>query len=276
MDREDLLIEAEELASLIGEPDLRLFDSTVLMQGDETARDKYDNGHIPGAVFLDHAAISDPDAKAMYMVPDEAVLAKALGDLGISNDTMVVAYSTGEICWATRIWWVLRYAGHRNVRVLNGGFGAWRGALETKPNQYEPATFSTSLSPDMFADKDEVMTAITDGGTCVVNALPEAIYTGDADIFYAGHITGSISNPMHDYMEGQYLLPDETLKAKFADKVTDERLITYCGGGIAATLNACVAVLVGAKNVAVYDGSMNEWLNEELPVTKGQEPGTLK
>lgn len=277
MKREELLIEAEELASIIDEPNLRLFDASVVFDpaAGENAHERYLTGHIPGTVFLDHAVLSDASSNLMYTIPDEKTLGAAIGSLGISNDTPVVVYSTEMLAWATRIWWVLQYAGHRNVRVLNGGLAAWEGELETTENKHAATTFSTGLSPHMFAGKDEVLASITDGSACVANTLTPAMYRGEEDVFYAGHITGSVNHPLFELMDGQYLLPDATLAEKFRQNMTSDRLITYCGGGIAATLNACVAKLVGMEDVAVYDGSMSEWMAEELPITTGSETGLL-
>ena len=277
MKREELLIEEEELVTIIDDPNLRLFDATVVLNpaAAETGHDRYLAGHIPGSVFLDHAVISDPNSHLMYTMPDEKTLGRAIGALGISKDTPVVVYSTDMLAWATRIWWVLQYAGHRNVRVLNGGLQAWTGALEIAENKYVPTTFNTDFSPQMFASKEEVLASITDGSACVVNTLTPEMYKGEADVFYAGHISGSVNHPFFELMAEGYLLPDTTLAENLEQKMIGDRLITYCGGGIAATLNACVAKLVGVDNVAVYDGSMSEWMAEELPITTGADKGSL-
>ena len=276
MDRSELLIEASELAAIIDSPTLRLFDATVVSNpnAEKNAAERYQEGHIPGAVFLNHADLSDPASKLAFTLPGESVLAEAIGKLGIGNDHAVVVYSTDMMPWATRIWWLLQYAGHRNVRVLNGGQQAWQGELESGSNTYTPAQFTPSVSPDMFASKEEVMHAIQNGGACVANTLPEAIYRGETGVAYDGHITGSVNHPMTGLMDGHVLPDNDTLRDRFPSPIQGERLITYCGGGIAATLNAFVARLLGKENVAVYDGSMSEWLAEELPVALGSEPGS--
>ena len=277
MKREELLIEEEELVAIFDDPNLRLFDATVVLNpaAAENGHDRYLAGHIPGSVFLDHAAISEPDSNLMYTIPDEETLGEAIGALGISRDTPVVVYSTEMLAWSTRIWWVLQYAGHRNVRVLNGGLQAWKGALEIAENKYVPTTFNTDLSPQMLASKEEVLSSITDGSACVVNTLTPEMYQGEADVFYAGHISGSVNHPFSELMDEDYLLPDKTLAEILEQKMIGDRLITYCGGGIAATLNACVAKLLGVDDVAVYDGSMSEWMAEELPITTGADTGSL-
>ncbi|MDE0991110.1 MAG: rhodanese-like domain-containing protein, partial [Pseudomonadales bacterium] len=276
MKREELLIEEEELVAIIDDPNLRLFDATVVLNpaAVESGHDRYLAGHIPGSVFLDHAAISEPNSNLMYTIPDEKNLGEAIGALGISRDTPVVVYSTEMLAWATRIWWVLQYAGHRNVRVLNGGLQAWKGALQIAENKYLPTTFNTDLSPQMFASKEEVLSSITEGSACVVNTLTPEMYKGEADVFYAGHISGSVNHPFFELMDEDYLLPDTTLAEILEQKMIGDRLITYCGGGIAATLNACVAKLLGVDDVAVYDGSMSEWMAEELPITTGADTGS--
>jgi thiosulfate/3-mercaptopyruvate sulfurtransferase len=279
MNREELLIEAEELATKLGSPGLRIYDATFVLRPDtsDTGQSLYDRGHIPGAVFLDHASISDTTSGLNFTLPTPQELASKLGAVGISSDSEVVVYSTDSIMWATRIWWVLRYAGHNNVRVLNGGLAAWQGDIETAANTYEPASFSIDPKPQMFASIDEVEAAMSDGAVCTLNALPWSFYTGEADIDYAkqGHITASESLPFSNLMDGHYIKSTDALAAEFSNFRQQDRLINYCGGGIAATLNATCALLAGIDNVAVYDGSMSEWLQAGKPTTPGSEPGSI-
>ena len=279
MIREELIIEEEELLNSIGDSNLRLFDATVLLapQGGDSGYSRYQAGHLPGAAFLDHAALSKQHTSPMFMLLNREELAVAIGNLGISNLNEVVIYSTDSMMWATRAWWVLKYAGHPNVRILNGGREGWSGELQTTEKSYEPETFIPNLSAKMIAYKEEVMTAINDSGACTLNALPYSFYTGEADVPYArnGHITGSLSLSFEHMMDGHRLKPDSDLAEVFSDYDKNRRLITYCGGGIAATLTASCAQLVGFKDVGVYDGSMSEWMEEGLPTTVGTESGQL-
>lgn len=280
MTRDDILIEATELLEKIGDDNLRLFDAPVLLQnaGNETAKDIYLKGHLPGAAFFDHVAMSDENSELMFMVPDEATLAQRIGSLGIANDNELVFYSSAHMMWATRAFWLLRYAGHDKVRILNGGIEAWQaagGSLDTGGAHYEPVTFTSALRPALFASKEDVLAAMGDGMTCTVNALPHEFYTGDTEVFYAkeGHITGSVSHPYDNLLDGQMFPSNEEIAARLTEKSPGDRVITYCGGGIAATLNAVASLLAGIDDVAVYDGSMSEWLKEGLPTTRGAEPG---
>ena len=131
MNRESMLIEADELLTKLDDPNIRIYDATILFfrkESEPTAYEQYLQGHIPGAAFFDHQSFSDSSSDYMYMVLPEAELAGQIGNIGIAEDSEVVFYTTGMLPCATRAWWLLRYAGHNNVRVLNGGLAAWEKA----------------------------------------------------------------------------------------------------------------------------------------------------
>ena len=199
------------------------------------------------------------------MMLPEAELAAQIGKIGISAASEVVFYTSGYLPCATRAWWILRYAGHNNVRVLNGGLAAWEasgGELAQGGHTYGPSTFATHLRPEMFANKDDVLAAMGDGSVCTVNTLT-------AESYAQGHITDSSLLPCSDLMVGMTtLVADDALAARLHEEAQHERIITYCGGGIAATVNAIGHLIAGNENVAVYDGSMMEWGGEGLPITQ--------
>ncbi len=271
MDRDRMLIEADELLTKLDQPNIRIYDTTILFfrkEQDLTAYEQYLQGHIPGAAFFDHKDFSDASNKYMYMVLPKVELASQIGNIGISEDSEVILYTYDLLPCATRAWWILRYAGHNNVRVLNGGLAAWQkagGAIEQGGRQYEATIFKSNIRPNMFASKADVMAAMEDGGVCTVNSLTQAVYD-------KGHITGSSLLPCMDLMhEMASFLPDDVIASRLKDEAQHERIITYCGGGIAATVNAMAHLMAGNENVAVYDGSMDEWAGESLPITANQE-----
>lgn len=256
MNRNELLIEADELLIKFNDPNIRIFDASI-------TDDVYQQRHIPGAAYFNHERFSDESAKYMYTVLPEAKLAEQIGKAGIGNDSEVIVYACGTLPYAIRAWWVLKYAGLKNVRVLNGGITAWQnagGPLELEPRQYAPTHFRAHFTPSMFADKEEVLASTEDLNVAVVNVLPLESYEGK-------HIVGSICVSSMDLMQGlDYLLPDEQLASRLAEVSNRKRIITYCGGGIAAAVNAAAHLITGHENVAVYDGSMFEWLGEGLPI----------
>ena len=279
----EYLIAPAELEDLLDSPSLRLFDATVLFGGgDRTARDAYLEAHVPGAAFLDHRTISDPDAPYMFMLPETERLGRAVGSLGISADDLVVVYSSETLMWATRAFWVLRHAGHDHVRVLNGGLSAWceyGGDLESGERVHDAAHFTCSPRPEMIVGRAEVESAIGRRDVCTINALPAALYAGTDAVPYAanGHITGSTNKPYTEIAPDERYPDLDTLRAALDDGgyLGPERVISYCGGGISATVSAVGCLMVGKTDVAVYDGSLSEWVGEGGPTTKGGEPGSL-
>jgi thiosulfate/3-mercaptopyruvate sulfurtransferase len=256
MNQDSMLIEADELLKTLENENIRIYDATI-------ANDMYRQGHIPGAAFFDHGKFSDPQGDYDYTLLPEAKLVEQFGNIGISNESDVIFYSCGMLPYAARAWWMLRYAGHNNVRVLNGGLSAWKkagGKIEQAARQYEPSIFRGSLRSGMFVNKEEVLQAIDDRDTSTVNVLPLQSYE-------ASHIPGSSCIPCLDLMQDMdYFLPDDQLALRLKEVSQHKRIITYCGGGIAAAVNAMAHVMTGHNNVAVYDGSLYEWLGEGLPV----------
>jgi thiosulfate/3-mercaptopyruvate sulfurtransferase len=117
----------------------------------------------------------------------------------------------------------------------------------------------------MFADKDEVLAALEDGDTSVIDVLPPQSYEGS-------HITGSANLSCMDLMQGMdSFLPGEKIASRLQETSQHKRIITYCGGGIAAALSAMAHLMAGQENIAVYDGSLNEWVAEGLPMTGSGE-----
>ena len=266
MNRADILIEADELLGKINNKNMRIYDATILFyrqEGDPTAHQNYMQEHIPGAAFFDHQDFSDPAQKYMFMVLPEEKLGQAIGNIGIDAESEVVVYTSDMLPSATRAWWVLHYAGHQNVRVLNGGLAAWKaagGAVEAGDHKYNPVNFRCDLKPNRFASKEEVLAAIDNGAICTVNSL-------NADTYAKAHIQGSSLLPCTNLMEGMTAFAsNDTLVAELQPEAEYKRVITYCGGGIAATVNAMAHLIAGNENVAVYDGSMDEWTGENLPI----------
>lgn len=255
MNRDDFLIEADELLKKVGNENIRIFDATIV-------DDMYLMGHIPGAVYFDHERFSDPNGRYELTISPEDKLVEQIGNAGISNDSEVIVYACGMLPYAIRAWWVLKYAGHENVRVLNGGLSAWKsagGEIEQVTRQYEPSVFKGQFNPEMFASKEEVLQALEDESVNVVNVMPPESFEGK-------RIVGSTNLSCMDLMQGlDYLLPNEEIAARLQEVSQYKRIITYCGGGIAAAVNAMAHVMTGHNNVAVYDGSLYEWLGEGLP-----------
>jgi thiosulfate/3-mercaptopyruvate sulfurtransferase len=180
--------------------------------------------------------------------------------------------------WATRVWWMLRAFGFDRAQVMNGGWEKW--TAEGRPScavpcAYPRATFVARPRPGLIVTKAEVRRAIGDPGTVTINALTQKQHTGEG-VHYGrpGRIAGSVCVPSVTLLERgttSYRAADE-LRAAFqaASATPDRRVITYCGAGIAASNDAFVLAMLGHERVALYDGSLSEWVADpEAPMETG-------
>ena len=282
---ETMLIEPEALQGELGSPTLRVFDTAVFLHPAkvgyraESGLKGYRQAHIPGAAFMDLIkAFSDTSSGLGFTLPHIDALAAAAAQAGMGDDCQVVLYSSGHMMWATRAWWMLRYLGHRNVRVLNGGLDRWQkagGTVESGDHHYSPAPVTVAPRSGMFVNLPGMESALS-AGVCTVNALSRSLYTGEGEFNYgrAGHIPGSIHLHYEGLLEdGAFRDPDALRRTLSSQGIMDQpRVIMYCGGGISATIDAFACLLAGHPDVAVYDGSMSEWVRSGRPLTTGSAP----
>ena len=289
------LVETDWLEAHLDDPNLRIFDCTVYLTNyfDESAgrkleivsgRSQWEQGHIPGSGFADLMnELSDPENKRFFApMPPAGQFAEAMSRYGVGPGTRVVLYDDMVNIWAARIWWMLRYFGFDDAAVLNGGWKKWTSEgrpTSTEPPAYPPAQFVARPRPSLVATKDEVLAAIGTDATCIVNALDADEYAGRGPVRYGrpGHIPTSTNVSFLSVLdpETNAYLPPERLWELFAAgrALEKERVITYCGGGIAASGDALLLTLLGAENVALYDGSMTEWAaDSSLPLVTGDAP----
>lgn len=280
------LVSTEWLEAHLGDPDLRVFDVTVHLRPAtpgpyriESGRADYEARHIPSAAFLDLASeLSDAASPLNFTHLPASRLADALAAAGVGIGDRVVAYSTTTPMWATRLWWMLRASGFDQAAVLDGGFAAWLSEgrpTEAGARTYPPATLALTQRPELWADKAAVLRAVDDGAVCTINALPHSVHTGASETNYGrkGHIKGSLNVPYAALLDetGRYR-SDAELRGLFdaVGAFDRPRAICYCGGGISATMDALALTRLGHPGVAVYDGSMAEWVRDpDLPMETG-------
>jgi thiosulfate/3-mercaptopyruvate sulfurtransferase len=285
------LITTAELAEILDQPDLRLFDCTTYLEPapegsnrpyrDVPGRHTFEAGHIRGADFLDlQGEFSDPGTELRFMMPGVAQLEAAFGRHGVSGDSKVVLYSIGTPMWATRFWWMLTSLGFDNVYVLDGGLDKWK--LEGRPLEtgaakgYPPATFTTKPKPGFFVDKHATLAATTARDTVVVNALGPQFHKGLEPSRYGrpGRVPGSCNVSAATLLDShtKAFVPLAEAEAKFkAQGITkDKRVVAYCGGGISATIDLFLLHQLGYDKLTLYDGSMGEWAKDvSLPIETG-------
>lgn len=283
-----LLVSAGELGDALGDERVRVFDATVFLRRAvdggpytvESGRASYAHAHIPGAGFADlPGALSHPGSRFAFTLPTAEHFAAMAGRLGIGDDTHVVTYAQDSPMWATRLWWMLRYFGHADTSVLDGGLVAWKaagGAVEPGESIYPPASFTARPRPELLATQADVREISANGQACLINALSPEAFRGDGPGAYSrpGRIPGSVNVPWSGLVDAgtnRFRPPAELAAALTSGGVrADQPVIAYCGGGISATVDLFALSLTGRDDGRLYDGSLTEWsANPDLPLVTG-------
>lgn len=242
------------------------------------APEEFDAGHIPGSAFVDWTAdIIDPDDPVPAQLAKTERFAEAMGARGVGNASHVVAVDHMGGQFATRLWWALRSFGQEAVSVLDGGFNRWveeGREVESGTSRVEPATFIPKPRETMWVTADELLAMIGKDAQ-ILDARDAGQFTGAKRRGpRGGHVPGAINLPRELFFakEGGFLEPEE-VRERLAEVALDPNkpIVTYCNGGVAATVIAFQLHRLGFSDLAVYDGSWNEWGPRlDLPVEEGE------
>jgi thiosulfate/3-mercaptopyruvate sulfurtransferase len=272
------LISAEELAGLLAAPPPRptLLDVRWALGG-PPGRDEYDRGHIPGAVFvdLDTELAGPPGRGGRHPLPEAGAFETAMRAAGVRGDRPVVVYDAVSSMAAARGWWLLRYFGHPDVRVLDGGLAAWVAAgypVATGPPALEPGDFTALRGGMPVLDADAAAELASRGG--LLDARAPERFRGEREPIdqVAGHIPGAVNVPAAGNVdgEGRFLGPAE-LRERFARVGLSDavELGAYCGSGVTAAHEVLALELAGFE-AALFPGSWSEWVTDpQRPVARG-------
>jgi thiosulfate/3-mercaptopyruvate sulfurtransferase len=265
------LVTTEWLSEHLDDQDLVVLDCSVLVeQGEDgtmravSGRAAYDEGYIPSASFADlKGSLRNSGSDLEFGLPSPEDFAKAMGALGVGNDSRVVLYDNYHSTWAARVWWMLRWIGFDRAALLDGGLQAWTAEgrpLSTGPASRPARKLTPAPRAGLIADRDEVYAAIGSDAVTIIDVMPAPHYQGKMAMYdRPGHITSAINIPVTDLVDesGRYRPLDEL--ATMHDLDRNARAITYCGGGIAASSSAFIMNRLGFTDVAVYMGSLEEW-----------------
>ncbi|MEJ8671467.1 sulfurtransferase [Streptomyces sp. MS1.AVA.1] len=240
-------------------------------------RAEYEAGHIPGAVYvdLDRELASAPGSRGRHPLPDLAEFGTAMRHAGVTSGTPVIVYDGGQGWAAARAWWLLRWTGHPDVRVLDGGLPTWEGPLETSvptpaEGDFEPVPGATEL-----LDADSAAALARSG--VLLDARAGERYRGEVEPIdpVGGHIPGALSAPTNENVaaDGRFL-PAGQLAARFKALGASEGTAVgvYCGSGVSAA-HQVLALEVAGIPAALYVGSWSEWSSApSRPVAVGADP----
>jgi len=267
------LIPAAELAARLHDPDLRLFDCRHDLVNPDAGAQAYRAAHIPNAHFL-HLDRDLSGAKTgrngRHPLPDPARLAAMLARFGVSNDSQVVAYDDSGGMFAARLWWLLRWLGHDDVAVLDGGLAAWRLAGLPTTAQVPDATpehFDWQLHP-MTVDTGTVLRHLQKPDMLIVDARAPDRFRGENETLdpVGGHIPGAINRFFKDNLgaDGRFK-PAAQLREEF-DAIlkgcAPATVVSQCGSGVTACHNLLALEIAGLPGASLYPGSWSEWCSD--------------
>ncbi len=278
------LISPEELASLLGDPTLRIADVRWTLNQPERGRDAFRAGHIPSAVFVDLDTDLATVAPGRYPVggrhplPDPPAFAARMGALGFGTDDRIVAYDDAGGTIAARLWWMLDDLGHLRVQVLDGGIPAWIAlGLPVTTDVPAPAPAEMKLGDRWTRTIDRQALASRLGSVTLLDARAGERYRGEVEPVdkVPGHIPTAISAPTAGNLgpHGR-LLPAADLASRFmALGAAGPGVVTSCGSGVTAAHNALAMRVGGLPDPILYAGSFSDWAAAGMPVATGAEPG---
>lgn len=274
----DPLVTTEWLETHIDDSDLRVVDcrgyvaTRPIGPGVEEAdylgaRGEYLAGHIPGAVYVDWTVdIIDPDDPVPAQIAPPARFAEAMAARGIGDATHVVAVDHMGGQFATRLWWALRYYGHENVSVLDGGWNRW--IEEDRPTEagevpVASEVFTPRPRPALRKTAEDVLARLGDPTVQILDARDAGQFTAARRRGpRGGHIPGAKNLPREVFFaEGGGFPPAEEIRRRLIERGVDLRtpVIAYCNGGVAATVALFNLYRLGIEDGSNYDGSWNEW-----------------
>jgi thiosulfate/3-mercaptopyruvate sulfurtransferase len=288
MARNSFLVETSWLAEHLQDPDLRIVDMrgyvrTVEKEGIqearyESARDEYEQSHIPGAVYIDWTRdIVNLHDTIKAQIASTEQFAQMMSSIGIGDQHLVIAYDAHPASqFATRLWWALKYYGHEKVVVLNGGLPKWQREnlpLNNAIPIYPHSACTPIPQPELRATAIDVLNLLGQPSVALIDARDQGQFSGKTvrKPGRAGHIPGALNIPREELMDPKTgtFRSNEELEQVFskAHILPDQHIVAYCNGGVAATSVLFALAMLGYPSLTNYDGSWNEWgERQDLPV----------
>lgn len=275
------LISTAELAAHIGDPAWVVFDCRHDLAKPDSGAQEYAHSHIPGARFLHlDRDLSAPATgrNGRHPLPDPDAFMHTLGAAGMDSGKQVVAYDAKMGVYAARLWWMLRWLGHENVAVLDGGYAKWKQEgrpFDSAVPPAAPARFA-AMPRAMSVDADEVMKAIGRPGRVLIDARSPERFRGENETLdpVGGRIPGSVNRFYRENLETNGCFkPAADLRQAFTGllgKLPPEAVVHSCGSGVSACHNLLAMEIAGLQGSRLYPGSWSEWCSAPgRPIEKG-------
>ena len=273
----EFLISAEQVQANLNNSEWLILDVRHDLADHQAGRRAYEQGHIPGAVFLDHEldlVAPKTGLNGRHPLPSRQELAQLLQQNGLRDGMQVVVYDAQGSLFASHMWWMLRWLGHPQVAILDGGWQAWQqlgGAEESGPVKPAPAAAELSV-PEQAAmptvQTEQVLKNLSKPIFTVLDARAAERYRGDVEPMdpVAGHIPDALNRShLNNLGEQGRFKPAEQLRQEFQDllgAISAEMVVHQCGSGITACHNLFAMELAGLSGSSIYPGSWSEWVSD--------------
>jgi thiosulfate/3-mercaptopyruvate sulfurtransferase len=255
----------------LNDVNVRIVDCRFSLAEPQKGKINYLHSHLPGAVYFDleqdlSGAVRDHGGR--HPLPDVDVLVKKLENAGINHERTVIAYDDGEGAFAARFWWLLKYLGHENVYVLDGGFKNWHEAdfpVTADIPTFKKEVFRLGLRSELLATYEEVKAAVAKQDKVLIDSREAKRFLGLEEPIdkKAGHIPGALNKPWMEGLRGGRYLPSSEQMQRFSDVDSNQPIIVYCGSGVTAVPNFLSLKEAGFEKVKLYVGSFSDWISYE-------------
>ena len=294
------LISAEQLQALMASHQpLRVFDCSFDLMNVHAGQKQYLESHIPGAVYANldtalsarhgvpgaHGVITTTGADApasggRHPLPNREKFATWLSSVGFDNTMQAVVYDRNGANYCGRLWWMLKWAGHENVAVLDGGLQAWQAAGGAINSGEEPAHFQASfmLAPPraVLVDANTVADRLGRPAQTLIDARGAPRFRGEVEPLdpVAGHIPGALNRPFNQNIgaDGKFK-PAKELRTEFETLLAGRdpgTVVHHCGSGVSAVPNIIAMEIAGLGRATLYAGSWSDWCSDaDRPVAQG-------
>ena len=260
------LISADELAAEIASPNLRIIDFRWYLDDATKGRREYEEGHIPGAVFVDLEDVTGHEGRGRHPMPSREQFEAAMRKVGVNNNSRVIVYDGSNASVAPRLWWLLRVFGHLDAAVLDGGIQVWRGGRESGSGEVAPLGDFTASDPDLSAVVTYDDVSKLDDDAVVLDVRAPERFRGETEPVdpIAGHVPGA-----RNAFWQQTLLDDDgrmrtgaEIRKTFTDLgVQEGNAVVYCGSGVVACQTLLALERAGLGPVRIYAGGWSDWSN---------------
>lgn len=265
------IVEKEWLRSRLDSTNLVLLDCRFTLANSHAGEESYQISHIPCAVYCHlEKHLSGPvlEQGGRHPLPDLQSFTSFLENAGISNQTQVVAYDNGEGAFAARLWWLMKYIGHDEVYVLNGGFKGWLEAgypVDAKCSNSLKGTYKIHVQPEKLATMEEVKGIVNEAldNQILIDSREPKRYLGLEEPIdkVAGRIPGALNKFWNEGLENGQFKPLNEQKLRFLDINPNDSVVVYCGSGVTAAPNYLILHELGYKNLKLYVGSYSDWIS---------------